>query len=63
MSFLSRIKEMGKKQDEDEVQPEALSTEGLVTADGPQVVDTQTQAGSSTLQSPTTTTSDSIISR
>jgi twitching motility protein PilJ len=62
MSFLSRIKEMGKKQDEDEVQPEALSTEGLVTADGPQVVDTQTQAGSSTLQSPTTTTSDSIIS-
>ena len=64
MSFLSRIKELGKKQDEDEVQPEALSTEGLVTANGPQAVDTQTQAGSSTIQSPNTTSSvtDSIIS-
>ena len=64
MSFLSRIKELGKKHDDDEVQPEALSTEGLVTVNGPQAVDTQTQAGSSTLQSPTTTAShsESIIS-
>jgi twitching motility protein PilJ len=60
MSFLSRFKELGKSQDREEVQPEALSTEGMVTADGAQVVDTQ--ASPSTLQGGSTTTSDSIIS-
>ena len=60
MSFLSRFKELGKTQDREEVQPEALSTEGLVTADGAQLVDTQ--ASPSTLQSGATTTVDSIIS-
>ncbi len=60
MSFLSRFKELGKSQDRDEVQPEALSTEGMVTAAGVQMVDTQ--ASPSTLAGATTTTSDSIIS-
>ena len=60
MSFLSRFKELGKSQDRDEVQPEALSTEGMVTAAGVQMVDTQ--ASHSTLQAGATTTSDSIIS-
>ncbi len=61
MSFLSRIKELGKSQDREEVQPEALSTEGMVTADGAQQVDTQ--SAPSTIQpGGNTTTSDSIIS-
>jgi len=60
MSFLSRFKELGKSQDREEVQPEALSTEGMVTVDGAQLVDTQ--ASPSTLQPGATTTSDSIIS-
>ena len=61
MSFLSRIKELGKSQDREEVQPEALSTEGMVTADGSQQVDTQSSP--STIQpGGNTTTSDSIIS-
>lgn len=60
MSFLSRFKELGKSQDRDEVQPEALSTEGMVTAAGAQMVDTQ--ASPSTLTGGATTTSDSIIS-
>jgi twitching motility protein PilJ len=47
MSFLSRIKDLGKTQDEEEVHSEALSTEGMVTTTGVQTVDTQ--AGS-TLQ-------------
>ncbi|MCH8181372.1 MAG: type IV pili methyl-accepting chemotaxis transducer N-terminal domain-containing protein [Proteobacteria bacterium] len=59
MSFLSRFKDMGKSQDRDEVQPEALSTEGLVTAAGVQMVDTQ--ASPSTLAGGATMT-DSIIS-
>jgi len=58
MSFLSRIKDMGKSQDDDEVQSEALSTEGMVTSSGAQTVDTQ--ASPSTIQPATTT--DSIIS-
>jgi twitching motility protein PilJ len=58
MSFLSRIKDMGKSQDDDEVQSEALSTEGMVTSSGAQTVDTQ--ASPSTIQPVTTT--DSIIS-
>jgi twitching motility protein PilJ len=41
MSFLSRIKELGQSRDEDEVQPEALANEVLVTSDGAQSVDTQ----------------------
>ncbi len=61
MSFLSRFKELGKSQDHDEVQPEALSTEGMVTTNGGMhMVDTQLSP--STLQSGATTTSDSIIS-
>ncbi|HET8694569.1 MAG TPA: type IV pili methyl-accepting chemotaxis transducer N-terminal domain-containing protein, partial [Aquabacterium sp.] len=61
MSFLSRIKELGKSQDEQEVQPESLSTEGLVTADGSQSVDTQSPQ--STIQAGgASTTVDSIIS-
>lgn len=60
MSFLSRFKELGKSQDREEVQPEALSTEGMVTAAGVQMVDTQ--ASPSTLAGANTTTSDSIIS-
>jgi twitching motility protein PilJ len=42
MSFLSRIKDLGKSRDEDEVQPDALVADGLVTANGAQTVDTQT---------------------
>jgi twitching motility protein PilJ len=60
MSFLSRFKELGKSQDRDEVQAEALSEDGMVTAAGVQMVDTQ--ATHSTLQGGATTTSDSIIS-
>ena len=60
MSFLSRFKELGKSQDRDEVQPEALSTEGSVTVAGVQREDAQ--VAPSTLQSGATTTSDSIIS-
>ena len=48
MSFLSRIKEMGKTKGDDEVPSEALSTEGMVSATGTQVVDTET--GASTIQ-------------
>ncbi len=48
MSFLSRIKEMGKTKGDDEVPSEALSTEGMVSASGSQVVDTE--AGASTIQ-------------
>lgn len=60
MSFLNRFKELGRSQDQEEVQPEALSTEGMVTVNGQQQVDTQ--ASPSTLQGGATTTSDSIIS-
>ncbi|MBI3383498.1 MAG: type IV pili methyl-accepting chemotaxis transducer N-terminal domain-containing protein [Aquabacterium sp.] len=61
MSFLSRIKDLGKTQDDDEVQSEALSTEGMVTSSGAQSVDTQ--AAPSTIQpGGSTITSDSIIS-
>ncbi|TAK87833.1 MAG: methyl-accepting chemotaxis protein [Aquabacterium sp.] len=60
MSFLSRIKDLGKTQDDEEVQSEALSTEGMVTSSGAQSVDTQ--AAPSTLQPGSTITSDSIIS-
>ncbi|AWI54215.1 chemotaxis protein [Aquabacterium olei] len=59
MSFLSRIKELGKPREEDEVQPEALSADGLVVASGVQTVDTQ--SAQSTLQ-PGGTTADSVIS-
>ena len=48
MSFLSRIKEMGKTKGDDEIPSEALSTEGMVSASGAQVVDTE--AGASTIQ-------------
>lgn len=61
MSFLSRIKDLGKSQDDEEVQSEALSTEGMVTSSGAQSVDTQ--ASPSTIQPGSSTiTSDSIIS-
>ncbi len=61
MSFLSRIKDLGKTQDDEEVQSEALSTEGMVTSSGAQSVDTQ--AAPSTIQpGGSTITSDSIIS-
>ncbi|HEX5356819.1 MAG TPA: methyl-accepting chemotaxis protein [Aquabacterium sp.] len=60
MSFLSRIKDLGKTQDDEEVQSEALSTEGMVTSSGAQSVDTQ--ASPSTIQPGSTITSDSIIS-
>ncbi len=61
MSFLSRIKELGKSHDRDEVQPDALSAEGLISSDGAQQVDTQATA--STMHAGVnTTTSDSIIS-
>ena len=60
MSLLSRIKDLGKSQDDEEVPSEALSTEGMVTATGAQQVDTQ--ASPSTLQAGASTTSDSIIS-
>jgi twitching motility protein PilJ len=61
MSFLSRIKELGKSQDREEVQPEALSMEGGAAAEGAQQLDTQSSP--STMQpGGHTTTSDSIIS-
>jgi twitching motility protein PilJ len=61
MSFLSRIKDLGKSQDEDEIPADALSTQGLVISSGAQTVDTQ--ASTSAFQmGGTTTTSDSIIS-
>lgn len=60
MSFLSRIKDLGKTQDEEEVQSEALNTEGMVTSSGAQTVDTQ--ASPSTIQPGMTNSSDSIIS-
>ena len=44
MSFLSRIKELGMSREEDEVQPEALAAEGMVTSDGAQTVDTQSSS-------------------
>ena len=59
MSFLSRIKELGKPREDNEVQPEALSADGLVVASGVQSVDTQ--SSQSTLQ-PGSTTTDSVIS-
>ncbi|MDO9237937.1 MAG: methyl-accepting chemotaxis protein [Aquabacterium sp.] len=60
MSFLSRIKDLGKTQDEEEVQSEALSTEGLVTSAGAQNIDTQSSP--SRIQPASTISSDSIIS-
>ena len=60
MSFLSRIKDLGKTQDEEEVQSEALNTEGMVTSSGAQTVDTQ--ASPSTIQPGSPSSSDSIIS-
>jgi len=60
MSFLSRIKELGKPQNgEDGADEVVLSTEGLVTSAGAQSVDTQSNP--STIQ-PVNTQSDSIIS-
>jgi len=59
MSFLSRIKELGKPREEDEVQPEALSTEGMVVTSGARTVDTQS-ASPSTLQP--SMQADSVIS-
>ncbi len=52
MSLLSRIKELGQSRDEDEVQPEALTGEMLVTSDGSQGVDTQSNPtqGNSTME-------------
>jgi twitching motility protein PilJ len=58
MSFLSRIKELGMSREEDEVQPEALAAEGMVTSDGAQTVDTQ----SSSLTLGGATVGESIIS-
>src|SRR5690606_25956726 len=60
MSFLSRIKDMGRTQEEEDVPSEALSTEGMVTQAGAQAVDTQPSP--STIQAGATTTADSIIS-
>ncbi len=60
MSFLSRIKDLGKTQDDDEVKSEALSTEGLVTSAGAQSVDTQVSPA--TVQTGRTPVVDSIIS-
>ena len=48
MSFLSRIKDMGKTKGDDEIPSEALSTEGMVSVTGNQVVDTE--SGASTVQ-------------
>jgi len=67
MSFLSRIKDLGKSQDEDEIQPEALTSEAPVSPSGASSVDIETHshsqsAVSSTLQPGASTTSDSIIS-
>jgi twitching motility protein PilJ len=60
MSFLSRIKELGKPQNGEEGADEVvLSTEGLVTSSGAQSVDTQSNP--STIQ-PVNTQADSIIS-
>jgi len=61
MSFLSRIKDLGKSQDEDEVQPEALASEAPVTSSGTPAVDTHSPV-SSTIQPGHSTTADSIIS-
>jgi len=61
MSFLSRIKDLGKSQDEDEVQPEALASEAPVTSSGANAVDTHNSV-SSTLQPGGGGSSDSIIS-
>ncbi|MEY4429186.1 MAG: hypothetical protein RLZZ182_1875 [Pseudomonadota bacterium] len=57
MSFLSRIKELGKSRDEEEIQPDALAGEVLVTTDGAQNVDTRSQT-----HAPSTTGDVSIIS-
>ncbi len=62
MSFLSRIKELGKSQDDDEVPAEALSTEGMVTSSGKQNVDTHALASTIQPSSGPNTTADSIIS-
>ena len=48
MSFLSRIKDIGKTKGDDEIPSEALSTEGMVSVTGNQVVDTE--SGASTVQ-------------
>ncbi|MBC7700650.1 methyl-accepting chemotaxis protein [Aquabacterium sp.] len=61
MSFLSRIKDLGKSQDEDEVQPEALASEAPVTSSRVNTVDTHNSV-SSTLQPGGVSSSDSIIS-
>ncbi|MEY4766280.1 MAG: hypothetical protein RI907_2953 [Pseudomonadota bacterium] len=59
MSFLSRIKDLGKpQQDEEGAEEVVLSTEGMVTSAGAQSVDTQNP---STIQ-PGTTQADSFIS-
>ena len=57
MSFLSRIKDMGKTKGDDEVPSEALSTEGMVSTTGVHVPDTE--AGAATVQS---VPNESIIS-
>ena len=44
MSFLSRIRDMGKSKSEQEVASEALSTEGMVSTTGAQIVDTEAPA-------------------
>ncbi len=62
MSFLSRIKDLGRSRDEDEVQPEALSTEGMVESAGAQTIDTQASAPSTIQSSGHMSITDSIIS-
>lgn len=57
MSFLSRIKDMGKTKGDDEIPSEALSTEGMVSTTGVHVPDTE--AGAATVQS---VPNESIIS-
>ena len=60
MNLLSRLRELGQSAERDEVPAESLSTEGMVTATGSQVVDTQAPAA--VTQSGLAYGGDSIIS-
>ncbi|MDE2401416.1 MAG: type IV pili methyl-accepting chemotaxis transducer N-terminal domain-containing protein [Burkholderiales bacterium] len=60
MSFLSRIKDLGKSQDEVEVQPEALTSQDAQATSAGHAADTQ--GASSTLQPGASGLADSIIS-
>ena len=62
MSFLSRIKDLGKSQDDDEIQPEALASEGPVNSSRGTAGDTQ-DAVTSTIQPGSLNSADSIISQ